>query len=185
MTQHLKAQLRIKEEREVQEEMNKIQQEYQPDWRSIKHKYMRGMDISNMGNYRAMITRITAKACSNQRQIRTGHACKRQRCRGTTAETYAGYVQPSLGGHRQTISQPRMSSEKNHEDLSIIPALHLGHELKHNSVGVPAIDGGDSIEAQEQARDGAGSTVLAKAVVLQPSSPPGEQLATEPDEYRA
>ena len=65
MTQHLKAQLEIKEEREVQEEMEKIQKEYQPDYKHIKHKYMKGVDISNIRNYRAMIQKLTAKACAN------------------------------------------------------------------------------------------------------------------------
>lgn len=76
----------------MQEEMDKIQIDHQPDWKSIKHKYMKGTDISLIRNYRAMISRITAKACANQRQIRTEHACRRPRCRGTTAETFAGYV---------------------------------------------------------------------------------------------
>jgi hypothetical protein len=67
MTQHLKAQLEIKEEREVHEEMDKIQVKYQPDWKNIKHKYMKGTDTSNIRNYRAMISRITARACANQR----------------------------------------------------------------------------------------------------------------------
>ena len=55
----------IKEEREVQEEMEKIQQEYQPDYKHIKHNYMKGVDISNIRNYRAMIQKLTAKACAN------------------------------------------------------------------------------------------------------------------------
>lgn len=65
MTQHLKAQLEIKEEREVQEEMDKIQIECRPGAKNIKHKYMKGTDISHIRNYRAMISRITARACGN------------------------------------------------------------------------------------------------------------------------
>ena len=146
MTQHLKAQLEIKEEREVQEEMDKIQIEYQPDWKNIKHKYMKGTDISHIRNYRAMISRITQNKNANQRQIRTEH-CKRPRCRDTAAETFAGYVQSPFGGLRNG-QQQRRSGETKHFQSALMPVLNIGQELRNTSIGISTIDGGDSVNAQ-------------------------------------
>ena len=46
MTEHLKAQLQIKEDLEVKAEMEKIQKQFQPNYKMIKHKYMKGADIN-------------------------------------------------------------------------------------------------------------------------------------------
>ena len=56
MSQHLKAQLHAKEELEVRAEMARIQAQFQPNYKNIKHKYMKGSDINEFSNYRAMLS---------------------------------------------------------------------------------------------------------------------------------
>ena len=41
--------------------MHKIQIQYQPDFKNLTHKYMKGNEIQKFTNYRAMIDKIQAK----------------------------------------------------------------------------------------------------------------------------
>ena len=67
MTSHLKAQVALKEEEEVREQMAKVHQEMIPDYRNVKHKYLKGLGSHQVQNYKKMISKIMEKNCDNQR----------------------------------------------------------------------------------------------------------------------
>lgn len=47
--------------------MARIQAQFQPNYKNIKHKYMKGSDINQFSNYKAMLSQFTSKSCLNQR----------------------------------------------------------------------------------------------------------------------